>query len=274
VCSRSGSTLRLGSVWAVLGQAGNRDAAKEAFDRDGFLEFDPEIPLKTIDKAVADVEAGPRRRWAPFARSRPTGDVGRVTDAWASSAAVKQIALAPGVLGLLRTLYGRDPHPFQTLNFMHGTQQRPHADAVHFNTEPPGLMCGVWVAMEDIDGDCGPLVYYPGSHKLPYASPSEVGIEIDPGQQAVSHQEYEARYEPYIERLIEREGLEPRYATLNKGQAVIWAANLLHGGSPVRDPGRTRRSQVTHYYFNGARLWTPLLSSDHHKVWREAPLIA
>jgi hypothetical protein len=93
------------------------------------------------------------------------------------------VALAPAVLGLLRTLYGRDPHPFQTLNFKYGTEQRPHADAVHFNTEPLGLMCGVWVAMEDIDADCGPLVKYPGSHKLPYASPSEVGIEIDPGQE-------------------------------------------------------------------------------------------
>ncbi|HEY6396822.1 MAG TPA: phytanoyl-CoA dioxygenase family protein [Solirubrobacteraceae bacterium] len=258
----------------MLGQVVNRDAAKEAFDRDGFLVFDPGIPAKTIDRAVADVEGASARRWTPFARRRHrVGDVGRVTDAWASSAAVKAIALAPDVLGMLHALYGRHPLPFQTLNFKYGTEQRPHADAVHFNTEPPGLMCGVWVAMEDIDADCGPLVYYPGSQRLPFASPSEVGIQVDPAQQAVSHEEYQARYEPYIEQLIDSKDLEPLYATLSKGQAVIWAANLLHGGSPVRVPGRTRRSQVTHYYFEGARLWTPLLSSDARKVWREAPLI-
>jgi ectoine hydroxylase-related dioxygenase (phytanoyl-CoA dioxygenase family) len=57
------------------------------------------------------------------------------------------------VLGLLGVLYGREPRPFQTLNFKVGTQQRPHSDQVDFNTEPPGLMCGVWVAMEDIDED-------------------------------------------------------------------------------------------------------------------------
>src|SRR6202011_1696356 len=79
----------------------------------------------------------------PFARRRPVGDLGRVTDAWASSAAVKAIALAPGVLGMLDAVYGRHPLPFQTLNFKYGTEQRPHADAVHFNTEPSGLMCGV-----------------------------------------------------------------------------------------------------------------------------------
>lgn len=83
-------------------------------------------------------------------------------------------------------------------------------------------MCGVSVAMEDIEADCGPLVYYPGSHRLTFASPSEVGIDVDPGRQAVSHEEYAAHYEPYIEQLIEREGLQPKYGTLTKGQAVVF----------------------------------------------------
>lgn len=247
------------------------DEQKVQFERDGVLVFDPRIPERTIDRVIADVERPAR---GLLRRRRPADDGAiRVTDAWASSASVKALALAPAVLELLRTLYGPEPHPFQTLNFKLGTQQRPHSDSVHFNTEPPGLMCGVWIALEDVDMDCGPLVYYPGSQKLPYASPAEVGITVAAGQQAVSHEEYEARYEPYIEQLIEREGLEPRYGTVSKGQAVVWDANLLHGGSPVRVPGRTRRSQVTHYFFEGARLWTPLLSTPEQICWREAPKI-
>ncbi len=39
---------------------------------------------------------------------------------------------------------------------------------VHFNSIPQRFMCGVWVAMEDIAPDNGPLHYYPGSHKLPF----------------------------------------------------------------------------------------------------------
>jgi hypothetical protein len=257
----------------MLGEVAHSEDGKEVFDRDGVLVFDPKIPTKTIDRAIADVELGLPRRWLPFLRREPPWDVGRATDAWAMSDNVKAIAVASAVLDLLGTLYGRQARPFQTLNFKFGTQQRPHADAVHFNTDPPGLMCGVWVAMEDIDDDCGPLVYYPGSHKLPYASPSHVGIKIEPGQEAVSQEAYQAHYEPYIEQLLEREGIQPRYATLSKGQAVVWAANLLHGGSPVRVPGRTRRSQVTHYFFEGSRLWTPLLSTGDHVAWREAPAI-
>ncbi len=246
---------------------------RSAFERDGIVTFDPQISLRVIDRALADVErpAGSRRPWR---RRRELPDAGvRVTDAWASSRHVRQIALAPRVLEVLRLLFDAEPHPFQTLNFKLGTQQKPHSDSVHFNTEPAGRMCGVWVALEDVDMDCGPLVYYPGSHRLPFASPSQVGIEVAPGQEAVSHEDYAGHYEPYIEELIRREGLEPRYATLAKGQAVVWAANLLHGGSPVRVPGRTRRSQVTHYYFEGARLWTPLLSTPEHIAWREPPQI-
>lgn len=246
---------------------------KAAFERDGILTFDPEISLRVIDRAVRDVERPARSRWPWFRRPAPD-DAVRVTDAWASSQHVKAISLAPRVLEVLRTLYGAEPRPFQTLNFKLGTQQKPHSDSVHFNTEPPGMMCGVWVALEHVDMDCGPLVYYPGSHRLPFASPERVGIQVAPGQEAASYEDYTSRYEPYIEELIQREGMTPQYATLAKGQAVVWAANLLHGGSPVRVPGRTRRSQVTHYYFEGARLWSPLQSTEGRIAWREAPRIA
>jgi hypothetical protein len=256
----------------VLDGATDLDALKDSFERDGYVIFDPRLSSKTLDRAVADVELGPRQRRPPFRRG-PASDGGRVTDAWSTSSSVKKIALAPATLELLALIYDRRPIPFQTLNFRVGTQQRPHADSVHFNSEPRGFMCGVWVALEDVDMDCGPLVYYPGSHKLPPVTPSDVGIQIDPGQEAVPQAEYEARYEPYVEQLMEREGLEPKYATVRKGQALVWASDLVHGGSPVRVPGRTRRSQVTHYIFEGCRLWTPLLSTESQIAWREAPRI-
>jgi hypothetical protein len=41
---------------------------------------------------------------------------------------------------------------------------------------------------------------------------------------------------------------------------VVWAANVLHGGSAIRNPDLTRRSQVTHYYFAGAAYYTPMTS--------------
>jgi hypothetical protein len=42
----------------VLGEVAQGDSVKDVFERDGFLVFDPGIPEKTIDRAVADVELG------------------------------------------------------------------------------------------------------------------------------------------------------------------------------------------------------------------------
>lgn len=49
-----------------------------------------------------------------------------------------------------------------------------------------------------------------------------------------------------------------------KGQALIWAANLLHGGERHLDPDRTRWSQVTHYYFEDCLYYTPLNSDPSY----------
>jgi ectoine hydroxylase-related dioxygenase (phytanoyl-CoA dioxygenase family) len=252
-----------------------------AFERDGYAVIDPGLSGDTLDGVVTDLERefheehgrppplrlprvrralGRLRRQPPF-RKYAHSDAGRIQDAWLASGNVRAIALAPAVLDLLQALYGRRPYAFQTLNFRVGTQQAPHSDALHFNSKPAGFMCGVWVALEDIDADNGPLVYYPGSHKLPEVTMQDVGVR--------AKQEEYPRYEDYIGDLIATENLAPHYALLHKGQALVWAANLLHGGAKQNDLGRTRLSQVTHYLFEDCDYWTPMLSDGDHIHWRK-----
>ncbi|GLJ00339.1 hypothetical protein Sbs19_41560 [Sphingobium sp. BS19] len=47
-----------------------------------------------------------------------------------------------------------------------------------------------------------------------------------------------------------------------KGEALIWCANLLHGGSHQNDPRLTRWSQVTHYFFDDCIYYTPAFSDE------------
>jgi hypothetical protein len=77
-----------------------------------------------------------------------------------------------------------------------------------------------------------------------------------------------AIYERLIRARIEASGIPPQYATIRKGQAFIWAANLVHGGSSQHDRARTRASQVTHYFFEGTRYYTPLLRRAIRTCWR------
>jgi ectoine hydroxylase-related dioxygenase (phytanoyl-CoA dioxygenase family) len=232
---------------------------RDRFERDGYVVIDSTgVPEQTLDAIPPDLDG---------LYGQPRSEEGidyawkRIKQAWKISENVKALALAPKILSLLEDLYGRKPIPFQTLNFRTGSQQAAHSDQLHFNSEPPGYMCGVWVALEDIDMDNGPLVYYPGSQKLPFASMQDAGARPD-------RTEYK-KYERYIADLIEREGLEPSYGTLRKGEVLIWAANILHGGATQQDPSRTRHSQVTHYYFEGCRYWIPMISAPEEVFWRD-----
>jgi ectoine hydroxylase-related dioxygenase (phytanoyl-CoA dioxygenase family) len=249
---------------------------REQFDREGYLIFDPELSHGTLDAIVSDLAD-------EYKDSGPAIDVaerrkGRIQDAWRINSHVRAVALAPKTLAILEAIYGRRPLPFQTLNFPTGTEQRAHADAMHFNSIPPTFMCGVWVALEDVDSDNGPLVYYPGSHKLPEVTADDVMRSKQTFfQRAVSSfmrrpktkDEAYPTYENIIAGLIEKHSLEPHYATINKGQALLWAANLLHGGAFQRDKFRSRHSQVTHYFFENCRYYTPILSLGNKITWRD-----
>ena len=196
------------------------------------------------DRAAEDVE--------PML-TRP--GIGRVQDAWRRSAAVHTLALDPTIERLLQAAYGRRPFPFQTLNFREGSEQAVHADSFHFHSDPPGFMCGVWIALEDVAADAGPVVYYPGSHRLPVLTPEAVGAP--PG---ASHQAVEGLYSDAVRRVIADRKLPPVRAVIRKGQAFVWAANLLHGGDPIGRAGATRRSQVVHFYFEDCFYFTPRTS--------------
>lgn len=180
----------------------------------------------------------------------------RIQDAWTFDADVKAIACNQNLLDLLSKLYGRRAFAFQTLNFPVGTQQTAHTDSVHFSSVPERFMCGVWVAMEDIGPDAGPLVYYPGSHKWPilYNELLDRRADVDRISSA------QAPYEAVWIKMAEAQGIQPETFLAKKGQALIWAANLLHGGSRQNDLTLTRWSQVTHYYFENCTYFTPAFS--------------
>jgi ectoine hydroxylase-related dioxygenase (phytanoyl-CoA dioxygenase family) len=268
-----------------LSGAGDNGAAtaalSESLEREGFVIFDSGVPEETIDRARADADSQiypestlaetiRRGRRAVFGKHTTVSarTERRVQDAWVVSPSVKAIAEDPTVLAVLEDLYGRPPIPWQTLNFRIGSEQAAHSDAMYFNSDPPGFMCGVWLALEDIDETCGPVVYYPGSHRLPELTAKDVKEATGKTEGPMDGPTYEA----YLMDLVNEAGIEPAYATLAKGQALIWASNLVHGGSPQTDRTRSRWSQVTHYIFEGVRLWKPFLT-EGEKVYFEPALI-
>ncbi|HSX62262.1 MAG TPA: phytanoyl-CoA dioxygenase family protein [Tahibacter sp.] len=245
------------TILPTLGFDDETERVARDLNRDGFavFRFDDAALEQRAERIKAhlgglfDAVGWRRDEW-------PLGVGRRYFDFWRHDADVAAIAANQTVIRLLGDLYGRSAFPFQTLNFPVGSQQHYHSDAVHFSSVPERFMCGVWLALEDVHEDAGPLVYYPGSHRWPIVYNDQIGVRIA----GTTTSRDQTMYEPYWRAMVETSGARPRHFLPKKGEALIWSANLLHGGAPQRDPTRTRWSQVTHYFFADCCYTTPMLS--------------
>jgi hypothetical protein len=225
----------------------------------GYAVLDlPEPDFDRISTQIKERHAPSKKQWEEWRAGRL--DL-RVQDAWTSDPNVRRIAANEKIIGLLGTLFGRPAFPFQTLNFPVGTQQHVHSDNIHFASIPDGFMCGVWVALEDVDKDNGPLIYYPGSHKWPQYFNEHIGVN---SRHLATPMSQYADFEKLWAELIEVYQAPPERFHAKKGQALIWLAHLLHGGDKQNDLTRTRHSQVSHYFFEGCSYYTPLHSDPFY----------
>lgn len=244
---------------AEWGLSGEEERIADDLHKNGYAVFT--FPDRELDSRIDRI----RNHLGPLygvdftvADSDKTAGERRIQDAWTFDADVRAIASNQAVVDLLSKLYGRRAFPFQTLNFPVGTQQDAHTDFVHFSSLPERFMCGVWLALEDVGPDAGPLFYYPGSHRWPPMSNALIGrrgygVDLASAQHP---------YGPAWQALCDVHGAQPETFLARKGQALIWCANLLHGGSRQNDPALTRWSQVTHYYFEDCLYYTPAFSDE------------
>jgi ectoine hydroxylase-related dioxygenase (phytanoyl-CoA dioxygenase family) len=182
----------------------------------------------------------------------------RIFEGWKESKLLHSLSMNSKVIDTLKMLYLKNPYPFQTITFNYGSNQPLHSDLIHFDTIPHRWLTAVWVALEDMTDQNGSLVYVPNSHKLPIFDFYDLKITVpEYGKQFDSY----AQYEDFVRQLVETSKLEVKPLHCKKGQALIWAANLIHGGDIIRDPNSTRYSQVTHYYYDDCDVYySPMFS--------------
>lgn len=203
--------------------------------------FFPENMTTALDAEVADALAAGKAGYNYTRR--------KIFNLWETSRlADEQFFRNPDITRLLSFLLGKKVIPFQSMNFTLGSEQRAHSDSIHMTTEPPGYLIATWIALEDCTEENGPLFYYPGSHRFPYVMTGD----YNSGNTALTIGEHSNRhYEDKIQEIIREKGLKKQLFLANRGDVLIWHANLLHGGSPITKPGATRRSMVCHYFAEG-----------------------
>lgn len=211
------------------------------FVDEGYLILNGFFPKDKVDTLNAEVDELLKERHIDFNYSGR-----KIMNAHRYSASVNQDFFRhPKLLQLMEFLMGKTILPFQTITFIKGSEQRAHSDSIHMTTHPQGFLIAAWIALEDIQEGSGELFYYPGSHRFPFISTQDYPSGNSRWRLGAQTNK---RYEDRIAQLIEEEGLEKKTFLAKKGDVLLWHANLLHGGKPIDDPAKTRRSLVAHYF--------------------------
>jgi hypothetical protein len=229
------------------------------FNKDGYVVLDLGLSDEEIEELKNEIDMLNDRDNAVTQAGEYHYSKGkRIFEGWRESKILQSLSLNEKVLNVLKMLYKKEPYPFQTITFNYGSNQPLHSDLIHFDSLPHRWLTAAWVALEDMTENNGSLLYVPGSHKLPIFDFYDLKIDVPEfGKQFESY----AEYEEFIRQLVDSNELEVKPLLCKKGQALIWSANLIHGGDVIRDPNSTRYSQVTHFYYDDCDVYySPLFS--------------
>jgi hypothetical protein len=262
-------TSRFGGLWTDLSNAADvvrgklelgMITRKDADDllfwiEKGYVVFDQAVPHALIDRVLADVEEAWKGRWpsvrvehqdgnemkiSPI-RAELRGKRTKILDLNAVSEAAIQATFAAPVRRFLALLFERPALAFQTLVFEQGTAIPLHQDTAFVGVKSPLELCASWIALQDVVPNSGELQYYVGSHRI---------------EERLFDDKYKLmpigfpQPELYLQSLHDRSralGLELVKFRPRKGDALIWHAELIHGGASERDPHAMRRSLISHY---------------------------
>lgn len=224
------------------------------FDRDGFTVLEGYFTALQIDRASAAarrivgerpnevvvdcLRTGRRSFWASAAS--PETRHFKFNDLYLASQELRGLALDFGLTSVLADLLREPPVLCNSLNFEKGSSQPMHIDSLYMTPRTPHSLVATWIALEDVHPDSGPLMYFPGSHRIPLYTFNDGTHHANP--------EEAADWFDYIDVQIRLRGLKERAFLARKGDVFIWHADLVHGGAPIVDPSLTRSSLVCHYF--------------------------
>jgi phytanoyl-CoA hydroxylase len=218
----------------------------DAFLKEAIMQANHLWEMRPHDVLAASMEFNGGRPFPmnQFPKLFQSGPGCRILDSHSHSPILKELAAHPKITRIVQAMMDSRPVATQSLYFPYGSMQPLHRDPWFVVTTPVENLFAVWIALEDIDESCGPLTVVPGSHRLPWKplNNGDIIFHAPDVTQAARDQHVNAmNYEIDINRL------RTKKFTTNKGRALLWHAALVHGGSPVSDPSRTRHSFVVHF---------------------------
>ncbi len=216
----------------------------ECAEIDGLVSA--EWDAKEGNDHVIDISTGPSaHQWFRLDQAPPNArnEVYKLNNLFARRSRIRDLALKPILKHTIAGLLEGEPIICNSLNFERGSQQPYHLDTWYMPPPLEDRMVAINIALEEVDVENGPLTFFPGSHQIPYFEFSNGGTSFVPAEVGACTE--------YLDAQVRQRQLEPEVFTCKAGDVFIWHARLYHGGTPISDLGRTRRSMVVHYWRSG-----------------------
>jgi ectoine hydroxylase-related dioxygenase (phytanoyl-CoA dioxygenase family) len=234
--------------WSVSRQSIAADGRNATTDlaREGMVILRGLIRSSLCERTVSDYSAYENRMLEAGVKLRDHQQRNyRLTNFHLESANALEIGCTERIHEILDEYFGLRSMVYTSLYYKYGSQQATHLDTPFFVTRPIGWFAGVWIALEDVQPDAGPVEYFPGSHRL-FDSVDKLQALKDP----------KTDLDHFFQR-VRSEALSvtsPVEALLKKGDVLIWHHALPHSGTIARNPALTRHSMVFHMGAEGVNI--------------------
>lgn len=229
--------------------------------RDGYVVFEGAASSALIDELTLDVGylfshsknyeldieiAGTHLQVCDVTAERLRDPSVKLNSIHALSLAAAELSLTDVVVDFLAHVFREPPTVLQSLTFFRGSEQAAHMDYPYVRRQTKlAHLAASWIALEDVHPDAGPLIYYPGSHKLDVCGFYDWGsgsIVLEPASVRTP-----ADFAEFLNRSMAETQIPPVAHCPKKGDVFIWHGRLVHGGSNIVNVNRSRQSYVTHY---------------------------
>jgi ectoine hydroxylase-related dioxygenase (phytanoyl-CoA dioxygenase family) len=215
----------------------------------GYAVIRNAVSVAACERALAGIDAFKRvHRAAIRDNANEHGQLYRVVNMHLAIDALADVFAENSALATCDRFFGEPATLYTSLYYERGSEQALHRDTPYFCTRPADRYLGMWLALDDVDADNGPLRVVPRSHLLPAIDVAALARELfpDPGSiPPISDLGWNA-YQAAVQRQCDERGMLAQEIHVKRGDMIIWHPSMFHGGSPHQVRQRSRRSLVMH----------------------------